>query len=96
MLFRSGEANNLQETNMFLPMYEVKIKVGVNCYNFIESGKTDKISFDNAVSLIKQNTRNYAKRQMTWFRKDENIKWFSPIQRSDVINHLDLTINQAV
>ena len=42
-----GEANNLQETNMFLPMYEVKIKVGVNCYNFIESGKTDKISFDN-------------------------------------------------
>jgi len=31
-----------------------------------------------AVRLIKRNTRRYAKRQMTWFRKDENITWFQP------------------
>jgi len=35
-----------------------------------------KISFDRANELMKRNTRHYAKRQMTWFRKDERIHWF--------------------
>jgi len=35
-------------------------------------GKTD---LDSAIELIKQNTRRFAKRQMTWFRKDKDIKW---------------------
>ncbi|RFZ82315.1 tRNA (adenosine(37)-N6)-dimethylallyltransferase MiaA [Mucilaginibacter terrenus] len=34
-----------------------------------------KISLHDAISLIKQNTRRFAKRQMTWFRKDKNIIW---------------------
>ncbi len=33
--------------------------------------------FETAVSLIKRNTRRYAKRQMTWFRADSNIRWIS-------------------
>ncbi|HYC30421.1 MAG TPA: tRNA (adenosine(37)-N6)-dimethylallyltransferase MiaA [Chitinophagaceae bacterium] len=37
-----------------------------------------KISLQNAIDLIKQHTRNYAKRQLTWFRRDPEIKWFSP------------------
>ena len=32
-------------------------------------------TFDEAVEQIKQNTRRYAKRQLTWFRKNENIHW---------------------
>jgi len=36
------------------------------------------ISLEAAVEQIKQHTRNYAKRQLTWFRKDEAITWFSP------------------
>jgi tRNA dimethylallyltransferase len=35
-----------------------------------------EISFEKAVELIKRNTRHYAKRQMTWFRKDKRIYWF--------------------
>ena len=35
-----------------------------------------KISLDRAVELIKRNTRHYAKRQLTWFRKDKRIQWF--------------------
>ena len=35
----------------------------------------NKISFENAVALIKQNSRNYAKRQMTWFKKDKEMNW---------------------
>jgi len=38
-------------------------------------GKTD---LETAISLIKQNTRHFAKRQMTWFRKDQDIRWIDP------------------
>ena len=34
-----------------------------------------KISRDEAIELIKRNTRRYAKRQMTWFSKDKEINW---------------------
>lgn len=38
----------------------------------------NKTSLEEAVNLIKQNTRNYAKRQMTWFRRDPEISWYAP------------------
>ncbi len=34
-----------------------------------------KIDYERMLELVKQNTRRYAKRQMTWFRKDKNIMW---------------------
>ena len=37
-----------------------------------------KISLDTARDLINLHTRQYAKRQMTWFKKNSNIQWFSP------------------
>jgi len=33
---------------------------------------------EEAVRLLKRNTRRYAKRQLTWFKRDEEIRWFSP------------------
>ena len=35
----------------------------------------NKYSLDEAKELLKKNTRNYAKRQLTWFRRNEAIKW---------------------
>jgi tRNA dimethylallyltransferase len=37
-----------------------------------------RISLDDAVALTKQDTRQYAKRQMTWFRKMAEVRWFAP------------------
>lgn len=37
-------------------------------------------SLDEAIALIKQNTRRFAKRQLTWFRRDPEISWFEPGQ----------------
>jgi tRNA dimethylallyltransferase len=37
-----------------------------------------KADIETAISLIKQNTRRFAKRQMTWFRKDKDIRWIDP------------------
>ena len=38
-----------------------------------------------AIDLIKQHSRNYAKKQLTWFRKDSEINWFSPNQTQDIL-----------
>lgn len=38
-----------------------------------------------SVELLKKNTRHYAKRQITWFRKDPEIRWFSPEEKNDII-----------
>lgn len=37
-----------------------------------------KITLPQAIEQIKTNSRQYAKRQMTWFRRDANMQWFSP------------------
>jgi len=46
------------------------------------------ISYLQAVTLIKQHTRNFAKRQMTWFRKDADIRWFEPQAFDAIIGHI--------
>ena len=42
------------------------------------------ITLDKAIELIKRNTRHYAKRQMTWFRKDKRIHWFDITELSEL------------
>ncbi|MEE4258012.1 MAG: tRNA (adenosine(37)-N6)-dimethylallyltransferase MiaA [Bacteroidales bacterium] len=37
-----------------------------------------EVSLERAVENIKTNTRRYAKRQLTWFKRDETIRWFEP------------------
>jgi tRNA dimethylallyltransferase len=48
-------------------------------------GKTD---LGTAVELIKQNTRKFAKRQLTWFKRDTDIKWFEPDQKEEIIEYV--------
>ena len=47
------------------------------------------ISRDEAVELIKRNTRRYAKRQLTWFRRDERIRWFRPDALTEIIDYAE-------
>jgi len=46
-----------------------------------------------AIRLLKRNSRRYAKRQMTWFRKDEDYHWFHPSQTEEIIAFISKTIN---
>lgn len=46
----------------------------------------NKITFEQAVYLIKRNTRRYAKRQMTWFIADKRINWFEISSDNDFDN----------
>lgn len=44
-----------------------------------------KLTLGDAISELKKNTRNYAKRQITWFKKDKDVKWFFPEDVSAII-----------
>jgi len=56
----------------------------------------NNITLDDAIELIKRNSRRYARRQLTWFNKDKEIKWFEPNQTQEIINYLDSTIREKL
>ena len=43
---------------------------------------------EEAVERIKGNTRRYARKQLTWFKRDENVKWFHPDQQLEIMNYI--------
>lgn len=53
----------------------------------------DDQTLEDAVDLIKQNSRNFAKRQLTWFKKDLTTNWFEPNKLPDILNYLEKEIN---
>lgn len=52
-----------------------------------------KTTLENATELIKQHTRNYAKRQLTWFKKDKEYQWFEPADEQGIISYTDKIIS---
>jgi len=65
----------LDEIEQFFPVRHLNALNTVG-YKELFAWKEGKISFEQAVEDIKTNTRRYAKRQMTWFRKNADIHWF--------------------
>jgi tRNA dimethylallyltransferase len=53
-------------------------------YKEIISYIENEITLSRAIELIKRNTRRYSKRQLTWFRADERIKWFNVSSQDDI------------
>lgn len=49
-------------------------------------------TLDYAKEKIKQNTRIYSRKQMTWFRRDTDMTWFHPEQTEDILNFIDKSI----
>ena len=45
-------------------------------------------TLEEAIERIKGNTRRYARKQLTWYKKDEQMKWFHPDQKEDIINYI--------
>lgn len=48
-----------------------------------------EITKEEAVALIQRNSRRYAKRQLTWFRRDEEVAWFRPDEDATIIEHIE-------
>lgn len=51
-------------------------------------------TLDYAISMIQQNTRRYAKKQMSWFNKDKDIQWFHPEEKASILQFVKEHISQ--
>lgn len=49
----------------------------------------DKYDQEEAIRLLKRNSRRYAKRQLTWFRKDTEVTWFDPSNIAGMLQHIE-------
>lgn len=47
------------------------------------------MTLEQAADKIRQNSRIYSRKQMTWFKRDEEIKWFEPGQMSEIMNYIE-------
>lgn len=47
------------------------------------------MTFDQAIEKIKRNTRVYSKKQVTWYKKDPDMHWFSPDDKEAIIEYID-------
>ena len=78
----------VQEVKSLQPFYQLNALQTVG-YSEIFDYLNGKLSLGEAVRNIKTNTRQYAKRQLTWFRKDKEVKWFEPTQADELIEFAD-------
>ncbi len=81
------EAGLEAEARMLYPLKALNPLNTVGYKEFFEffEGKTD---YAETVRLIKRNSRRYAKKQMSWFRRDPEISWFHPEQKKEIWWHL--------
>ena len=82
------EAGLVEEVRNLLPFKNLNALQTVG-YSEIFDYLDGKLSLEEAIELIKKHTRQYAKRQMTWFKKDKEIKWFNSRGLQEIKNYLD-------
>jgi tRNA dimethylallyltransferase len=71
---RMMESGLLEEVKGLLPYRGLNALHTVG-YTELFDHLDGRLSLEQAVEAIKKNTRGYAKRQMTWFKKDPSIRW---------------------
>ncbi len=84
---RMMEQGLLQEVRQLLPYKELNALQTVGyteLFTYLEGNST----LEQAVEKIKQHTRNYAKRQMTWFKQDKEMRWFLPTEINLIRDYL--------
>lgn len=76
------EVNGLLEQGLDLSS-QAALAIG---YKEVIEYKNGKTSLETAIELIKQHSRNYAKRQLTWMRKMKGLVWVNPFDKENIKN----------
>jgi tRNA dimethylallyltransferase len=77
-----------EEVQSLIPYRNLKALQTVG-YNELLEGMDNGLPATWAAEQIKKNTRHYAKRQLTWFRKDKEINWFKYLELSQIIAYIN-------
>lgn len=79
-----------------LKVYEYKHLNALNTVGYKEifeylDGLT---TLDEAIFKIQSNTRRYARKQMTWYKKDQDVKWFNPNNIEEILNYVSSNLQE--
>lgn len=86
------ESGLLDEVKTLLPYKNLNALQTVG-YRELISYIDGECSLEEAIQLIQRNSRRYAKRQITWFGKDDSIEWFTPENLNAAIPYLNDQLN---
>ena len=53
-------------------------------------------TLEEAIERIQGNTRRYARKQLTWFKRDSAIRWFSPENPKEIINYIETSLSKNI
>ncbi len=82
----------LEEAQQMYPKRELNALNTVGYKEMFEYMK-GKWTLHEAVERIKGNTRRYARKQLTWYKKDEQIRWFHPDDKEEIISYIEQQTN---
>jgi tRNA dimethylallyltransferase len=91
-MFKKGIVNEVKRASKRSLSRTAAAAIGLHEIGQYLQGKLD---LDEAKELMKQNTRNYARRQLTWFRKDKRIEWI-PVRKGDTAASVSAKIEKRL
>lgn len=90
-VIRMIEAGFLDEVKSLYERYGEKVFEKIKAIGYKELYKVLKgeLSLDEAIKIIQKETRHYAKKQLTWFKKEKDIEWFKPEELPLILKRVD-------
>lgn len=84
MMVADGLINEAKSVYPFKGLNSVNTVGYKELFNYFDGNYT----LEEAIDKIKQNSRIYSRKQMTWFKRDEEITWFNPEQKDEIMKFI--------
>jgi len=84
LMIEEGLVDEVNSLKKFRHMNALNTVGYKEIFNYLDGER----SLDKAIEKIKTNTRRYAKRQLTWFKRDEEIEWYEPDDEEGVLKYI--------
>ncbi len=94
LMLKSGLLDEIKKLKAMGFTKDMQSMQGIG-YKEILSYLDGVLSLDEAIELVKKNSRNYAKRQLTWFRRDDRFKWLD-CMADDLSYQAEKTVKEAI
>lgn len=89
LMLAAGLLDEVKKVEQYKDLNALKTVGYAELFDYLDG----KLTYTEAVDKIKQNTRRFAKRQLTWFRRDTEIRWFEPQSpATEVLRYLEQTL----
>lgn len=84
IMFEMGLVDEVKKLIGFKHMQALQTVGYKEIFDYLDGDFT----LEEAIDLVKRNSRRYAKRQLTWFKRDDEIKWFHPDNKNDILTYI--------